>query len=139
MQAKQVNEPPKISTIHDVKNLLNSFIPKNKSVETITTNIDTINSDGKKVTVSVSAPLSADYYNQLVDGMKIIKTRMDVADKYQNAKALILDGPMWVDIIVKNQLGGVREGYRVRWDVAEGIVYYDPISGKVTQCERSST
>lgn len=139
MQAKQLNEPPKISTIHDVKNLLNSFIPKNKTIETITTNIDTVNSEGKKVTVTVSAPLSADYYNQLVDGMKIIKARLDAAEKHQNAKVLNLDGPMWVDIIVKNQLGGKREGHRVRWDVNEGTVYYDPISGKVTQCERSST
>lgn len=142
MQSREeVIAPPQPRTVYDVKCILNSFIPKNKTQGTISANIDTVDSSGRSITVNVSAPLGADYYSQLVEGMQMVKHRLDAIDKYgDNArKTMMLDGNIWVDIIIRNHLGGVRDGCRIKWEVEDGVVYFDPLTGKMTQCERSST
>ena len=41
---------------------------------------------------------------------------------------------MWLDDLIIRRLGGVRDGLRVKWDIAEGVFYFDPYTGTLSKC-----
>ena len=128
-----------ISTSYDIRKAITAFMPRKVAEEAmISTQFEAVEGEsGKKVMMNLTAPLGCDYYTQFMAGMNTLKTRVDAIAKHgENArKALMVDGHAWVDNIIKTRLGGKREGLRVRWDISEGIFFFDPFTGKLTKCE----
>lgn len=140
--------PPKVEfktvtvgSLYDIRRIISEFSsvvkPSTTAVKTIMPGFD---NQGRPVNFQVEAPLDCDYQSLLKQGMDMLKRRAEIIEKAgSRANRLIaMDSRTWVDNLIERRLGGRREGLRIRWEVPDGVFYWDPTTGKLTQCTPSS-
>lgn len=85
----------------------------------------------------------------LIEGMEIVKRRIEAYEKMKKASEEALDEDIqdnlkaWdidkirfnVDNLIRQRLGGQRVGLRIRWKVKEGIFEFDPYQKKLYKVE----
>jgi len=121
-----------VETLGDIKAAIQEFLVPGESV----TVEGTIKSGGK--TWQVEAPAECDYKTMLKEGFEIVKTRLEAKERNTGQSELgidpiSVDGHMWLDDLITRRLGGVRDGLRVRWDLAEGTFFFDPFTSKLVK------
>lgn len=128
----------KVKTAADIRKVVSEFLPRPNRSEVVCAQVSSVDSNGKSVTYQVEAPLQCDYRSLLIQGMTIVRNRIDAAAKYGAAASnlLAVDGHMWVDDLITRRLDGKRDGTRIRWDISEGVFYFDPFTGKLTQVQK---
>lgn len=125
-----------VESSFDIKQAIKEFLPgEEKASPEVRAKIKS----GNKV-YELSAPTECSYRDMLLEGFEIIKKRMEARDKHKpdsdfDIEPIDIDSRMWLDDLIERRLGGKREGLRVRWDVKDGIFYFDPFTGKLTQAQ----
>ena len=145
-----------VNNVEDIKRLVSQLDPKkNPAQRTIPVGaIVSAHDDatGREQQYQVSAPTkSKSKRDMLIEGLDIIKTRMESEDRYTNTTAVEVNGkPMrpasvgtgtlgktWIDPLIKQWLGGYRNGVNICWDLGDGFVYkYDIYEHKLTRIEK---
>lgn len=85
----------------------------------------------------------------LLDGFKLVKTRMDLVEKAKNDvdededdDELLPERLKWqlfdvnaqrfhIDRFIEQRLDGKRKGLRIEWSLTEGVFQYDPFENKL--------
>lgn len=145
-----------VNNIGDIKRLVSQLDPKKNPVQQ-TVPVGAIVSahdeaTGKEQQFQVSAPTkSKSKRDMLIEGLDVIKTRMESEDRYTNTAVVEVDGkPMraaavgtgilcktWVDPLISQWLGGYRDGVNICWDLGDGFIYkYDIYEHKLTRIEK---
>jgi hypothetical protein len=106
-----------------------------KPPQDVTATIMSTDDSGKKIVQEVHAKNESDYRSLLVDGFQALKKRQEVLDKYgDKAKTLVsIDRRGWIDELVEKRFGAVRDGLRMKWEVSDGVYFYDPLTHKLTK------
>lgn len=154
---EHVLDPVVVNSINDIKRLVSEFDPaKNPEAEVISlsTQIEVREGD-KTVIYGVTADTkSKSKRDHLLEGMRMIENRQ-VAE--QNLDEMIeaveingrlvkpprlgnaIDGHTWVDPLIKQWLGGLRDGIIIYWDLQDGYRYkYNIFEHKLTRVPREA-
>jgi len=122
-----------VETLSDVKQAIQEFMPGDRPLPEVSA---TIEAEGK--TWQLSAPAGASYREMLIEGFDIVKKRLDAMEKVRDTELGIepinVNGHMWLDDLIVRRLGGVRDGLRIKWIIAEDTFYFDPYAGTLTKC-----
>lgn len=138
-------EPVIVKSLADIKRILLDFDPARNRLQP-TLPISTImrvqeedNGKTKSVDYKVDAHTkSKSRRDILLEGLGIIKKRLDADAKLDVGEAVevngkemkparignAVDGVNWVDPIIKRWFGGERHGLLIRWQLNDGYVYY---------------
>ena len=88
----------------------------------------------------------------LIEGLDIIKNRIESEDRYADVTVVEVNGqPMklaavgtgslgktWVDPLISQWLGGYRDSIYICWNLGDGFIYkYDIYEHKLTRIESS--
>lgn len=118
-------------TLYNIKQAIKEFIPNDAEILEVSA---TIESEGQ--TWQLTAPAGASYQEMLIEGFDIVKKRLEAMAKPRetelNIEPVNIDGRMWLDDLITRRLGGTRDGLRVKWDITEGVFYFDPYTGTLT-------
>lgn len=128
-------EPLKITTQYDIRKVITDFMPRKLDDVPVKSQIRSLDQSGKPVIYAVSAPASCDYHSQLLEGLQILKTRLEASQRVGNSNLFMINAHNWVDTIIERRLGGKRDGLRIRWDLPDGIYFFDPFTGKLTRSD----
>ena len=122
-----------VETLNDVKQVIQEFMPGDCPLPEVSA---TIKAEGK--IWQLSAPAGASYREMLIEGFDIVKKRLNAIEKVRDTELGIepisIDGHMWLDDLIVRRLGGMRDGLRVKWIIAEDTFYFDPYAGTLTKC-----
>jgi hypothetical protein len=145
-----------VNSVGDIKRLVSQLDPKRNPVQQVIP-VGTIMSardenTGKDQQYQVSAPTkSKSKRDMLVEGLNVIKTRMESEVKYADTSPVEVNGKImkpaavgtgtlgktWVDPLITQWLGGYRDGVHICWDLNDGFVYkYDIYEHKLTRVEK---
>lgn len=121
-----------VESVADIQRAIQEFLPGKKENPVVRA---TMRVGGKDVTLT--APTDLTYRDMLIEGLTIIKKRMEAIAKAPADIPLNpfnIDGHMWVDDLIKRRLGGIRDGVRVKWALKDGTYFFDPFTGTLTKC-----
>lgn len=141
-----------------MKRLIGEFDPVRNPTPVdipLRTIIDVVEDDGGKNTYDLSADTrSKSKRDILIEGLTIVKGRMDLSDEMQaqgepieiNGKPMKpavmscnTDGTNWVDPLIRQWTGGFRDGILICWDLNDGYRYkYNIFEHKLTRVARDS-
>ncbi len=144
LDPNQVLKPAEVRTFDDIKRLVAELDPKRNPHQAnvpLSTTL-TANEDNKNVIYKVDAHTrSKSKRDMLVDGLDIIKTRMESAARIAELQEEVevngvvmkparlgyqTEGTSWVDPLIKQWLGGYRDGFVICWNLSDGYTYlYD--------------
>lgn len=145
-------KPVEVHSFEDIRRVVNELDPKRNPVQ-VDVPISTfmsVTEDNKSTTYKVDAKTrSKSKRDQLVEGLRIVKDRMDVRDTIAATQETIevngremkpatlgykAEGATWVDPLIKQWLGGHREGYIIVWALTDGYTYkYDIFQHKLSR------
>lgn len=143
-------EPVKVSTISDLKAVIATLSPAlNRAQHTIplTTQLAGFDPEGRPRTYQVTADTkSKSQRDILIEGLDIIRNRMNAGDKFEG-EAVEINGQImkpamlgtgirnhWVDPLIRQWLGGARDGLLIYWELADGYRYeYNIYEHKLTR------
>lgn len=152
---EEKTKPVICNSLEDIKRALTPFLQSDtgKSVE-FSCDLTWRETDSQKAIVEKVKGTSADssMRSLLIDGMDIIKRRLEAAVKIEQAiktaresgeelptntfKIWEIDNVRFqVDALIERKLGGKRAGLRIRWKVAEGVFEFDPYTMKLFKQE----
>lgn len=120
-----------INDIGDIKKVI-SELSRGDEIVDISTEFRTV--DGK--TINLKAPSSCGYRNLLHEGFTMLRNRSEISNSgmiNDGLQFVNIDGRTWVDDLVERRMGGRRDGLRVRWDLSDGVYFYDPLDSKLTK------
>ncbi len=142
LDPEKVLKPVSVNTMADIKAVLSELDPaKNQTQQTIrlSTQLTSTTEDGKSATYDVSANTkSKSKRDMLVEGIDLIKKRIDMEQQtLEDDDPVEVNGKImrpaslgsgvhshsWVDPLIKQWLGGYREGIKICWDLADGYRY----------------
>ena len=123
-----------IRTLSDIKEAIGEFLPTSRPSNP---DVAATIRDGDK-SYRVSAKTGCTYYDMLHEGFEMVRRRMDAINKY-GTMAVNVSGNMWLDKLIKSRLGGSRDGLRIKWEISEGIFYFDPFSGVLSKRNASDS
>lgn len=142
-------DPVKISSAADIKQVLSHFDPareKAAPVVGVSAIVDGTTSDLKKQQFKVETQTQSKSMRQtLIDGFDSIKKRLEVEQApiegieingivMKPAPTMPTSGSHWVDKLIKQWLGGQRDGLYVVWKLDDGYTYkYDIYVHKLTR------
>lgn len=140
------------NTIDDIKYIVRQFDPViNKQSENIDVTAGmSIQKDGKDVAYKVSVPSRSKTKREiLIEGIDLIKRMQNARIESQKQEDQILtingktvkpatfrpaeESSSWVDPLIKQWTGGYRHGTKIRWNIPEGTIQYDPYEHKLTR------
>jgi len=138
----QVLKPAEVHTVADIKALVSKFDPAKDHAKPelpLSTQIVSkdVGSNQKPTIYQVSATTkSKSQRDMLLEGLELIKKRLemqandDVEPVKVNGKVMQpislgngVEGYSWVDSLIKQWLGGYREGTNIYWDLSDGYKY----------------
>jgi hypothetical protein len=151
----KVTRPVEVDTLADIKRVLAEFDPsfkQNQKQREIPVQTEmVITKDEHPVTYRVQAPtVSKSKRDLLLEGLAVIKNRAVAAEQLAEAEVIVVNGrdmrpaslgngvagASWVDPLIKQWLGGRRDGVHICWDLADGYTYrYDAFSHQLTRVE----
>lgn len=144
-----------VNTYSDIQEAIKPFLPSvgdEEETVILQTNIDSMKgmdfkdksaTEAKLGTVIRAELKKPNVRRILLEGIKMIENRMKYdEEKQQKAEDADFGGFMpvvefgkdhltWVDVMVKQCLGGERVGTKVVWRLDEGTFQFDPKSGKL--------
>lgn len=136
--------PVEVRTLQDIKLALQPFLQRGG--DTVSLSCELQWQDGNKTEKAqvTGKSSSASHGDLLIEGMTVVKKRMDALGKLKDAvdNAEVderINMQPWdvdkltfgIDTVIKRRLGGKRVGCRIRWTVREGTFEYDPFSNKL--------
>jgi len=129
-----------VKTEQDIFEAIKSFIPSDVN-DVISDTTTRIVIDG--VVRKLVAKTGLSNRGMMIEGFDIVKSRIEAAEKYESGiplfgncektKIFNIEGKMWLDDLITRCLGGKRDGLRVRWDLAEGVYFFEPYTGKISK------
>lgn len=147
-------DPVVVKTVDDLKRVLAEFDParaKPAGDVELRTNMSVIE-NGRATAFQVSAKTrSQSKRDLLLAGLAMIERRQEVIDKAGNAEPTEINGrqvrpaPMgnsiigmsWVDPLIRQWLGGQRNGTKIVWDLDDGYRYeYDAAAHRLSREKR---
>ena len=141
-------KPITINNLEEIKTLVSEMLNRRDSNQNVHVKADLKWTEESQTKSSEITTISEDVslYKLLVDGMKHVKKWMELLDTTRKATQKLDDAEgipphilqVWnidrmkfnVDNLIRNRLGGSREGLRVRWKIQEGIFEFDPFTTK---------
>lgn len=154
---QNILEPVEVRSINDIKRIVSEFDPaKNPEAEVVPLSTQLEVKDGNKTSVyAVSADTkSKSKRDHLLEGLTMIQKRIDSEneiDKLTQATEINgrvvkppklgsgVDGHTWVDPLIRQWMGGSREGTIIYWDLEDGYRYkYDLFKHKLTRVVRET-
>jgi uncharacterized small protein (DUF1192 family) len=157
LDPQQVLKPAEVRNFDDIKRLVAELDPKKNprqmDIPLSTTMVAT--EDNQNVTYRVEAHTrSKSKRDMLVEGLDVIKIRMESAARIAELQEEIevngvpmkparlgyqSEGTSWVDPLIKQWLGGFRDGIMICWRLADGYTYrYDIYQHKLTRVPTQS-
>lgn len=154
LRPEDVYRTVEIRTFEDIKKVVAEFDPKHKhnqaQREIPLSTLMTAQEDNREVTYKVDATTrSKSKRDMLVDGLTIIKNRIESAGKIAELQEDVeingvpmkpaklgyrTDGTSWVDPLIRQWLGGYRDGILICWKLPDGYTYrYDLFQHKLTR------
>lgn len=136
----EILDAVKIHNVDDIKRVLKELDPKSNDIsETVALHavLQTVTVDGP-TSYNVSANTkSRSKRDMLLDGMSIIKKRMETSLKSSNARSVEINGremkpigiasgekaATWVDPLIRRWLGAYRDCLTICWNIGDGWVY----------------
>lgn len=156
MNPEQVMKPVTVHTIDDIKRVVAEFDPirNPRQVEVPLSTTMEAQEDGKRNVYQVSAPTrSKSKRDMLIEGLEIIKKREEAAEELASAgqetevngrpmKPAILnnniEGRSWIDPLIHQWMGGIREGTLIVWELNDGYKYkYNVFTHRLIRVSRS--
>jgi len=145
-----VLEPVTVNSVADIKNIIAPLDPRKNPAQPeipLATTM-TVGKDEYRVTAPTKSRSKRD---MLVDGLQIIKNRIEDLDALHSSDEFLVNGkPMkpasvgdgvsgvtWVDQFISHWLGAYRDGILICWDLSDGHTYrYDIFAHKLTRIKR---
>ncbi len=148
-------KPVEIRTPEDIKRAVMDLDPKRSTlhVDIPLAAIMQVREDNHDVTYRVEANTRSKSKRELLlDGLSILKNRIDIEEKLQIEREPIeingvlmkpaslgnsISGSNWIDPIIKHWLGGYRNGVLICWDLSDGYIYkYDIWEHRLTRIQK---
>jgi hypothetical protein len=153
LDPEKVLKPVSVNTMTDIKSVLSELDPaKNKQQSTISlsTELQSVDNQGNSTTYNVSADTkSKTKRDMLIEGLDLIRKRMEMEEEtHDTVDPVEINGRImkpaslgtgvhshsWVDPLIRQWLGGRREGIKICWDLADGYRYeYDIYGHKLSR------
>lgn len=151
---EEAMKPVQVISLYELKMVLGSLL-SNSANETVTlqANVKSYDENKKKdivEKVEIKSE-SVNLYSLIVDGMVIVKNRIEALEKMKAAiKSANESGEeipnimqIWdidkirfnVDNLIERRLGGKRCGLKIRWKLTEGVFEFDPYTQKLYEVE----
>ena len=146
-----------VHSVADIRRLVAELDPKRNPPQTDIpmSSLLNANEDNKNVTYRVNTHTrSKSRRDMLVEGLLIIKNRLDLSDRMASAEEPVevngvemrptplgdgVQGSSWVDPLIGHWLGGSRDGIIIKWDLADGFTYrYDIFAHRLSRVERTN-
>jgi hypothetical protein len=152
---KSALDPVVVRTLMDIKRLLGELDPRHTAageelpLNTIMTGHDETGRAHQYVVHSRTKSRSR--RDMLVEGMEIVKSRLEAEQQPTESAEVEVDGKTmrpaslqgstsghsWVDAFIKQWLGGYRDKLHICWDLGDGYVYrYDIFQHKLSRIQR---
>lgn len=142
----KILEPTRIRSLDDIRHVLSDLNPSQQAPKevTISARLDDVE-NGKQVSYGVSAGTrSKTRREHLLEGMEMVKLRIaasehvgaavEVNGRLMEPPKLACDaGAVWVDPLIKQWLGGYRDGLMICWDLDGSHYTYDIFEHKLTR------
>lgn len=145
---EDATKPVVVNSLHDIKMVLQSILSGNSDNVTLQTEMKWQTDNIKEKTVVTSKSKSSSLRDILLDGMSVVKKRIESQEKMlkamrdatKNGHAKI-NMQIWdvdntrfaVDSLIKQRLGGKRHKCRIRWELPIGTYEFDPFTDKLFQ------
>jgi len=132
-----IADPVIIKSFQDIKIAIAEFDPK-KNPRADIVNISTQLKDNEHVYAVSAETRSKSKRDQLVEGLDVIRHRIENQELAKNSSQEIevngvmvkppmlgngIDSHSWVDPLIKQWLGGSRNGLSIYWDLNDGYKY----------------
>lgn len=149
-------KPVEIRSVGDIKRVVSEFDPaKNPdaSVITLNTQLEVQEGNEKKLYAVTADTKSKSKRDHLIEGLQIVQNRVDSQESIGELAEPVeingrvvnppklgsgTEGHAWVDPLIKQWLGGFRDGTVICWDLDDGYRYkYDIFEHKLTRVARS--
>lgn len=147
-------KPAEAHSFEDIKRLVVEFDPRKNPVQLnipVKTLMD-VTEDDKQVTYQVEANTkSKTKRDMLIEGLNIIKARLAAASQIAEMQEPIevngvqmkpanlgysSEGSNWVDPLIRQWLGGFRDGIMICWRLSDGYTYrYDIYEHKLNRIQ----
>jgi hypothetical protein len=156
LDPKQVLKPVEIQSVSDIKRLVAELDPQRNPPQLdipLATTMDVMENNASvryRVEVNTRSKTKRD---MLIEGLNIIKNRINMEERLsQVGEAVEVNGVLmkpahlgagatshcWVDPLIRQWLGGYRDGVLICWDLQDGFVYrYDVFHHRLTRVERT--
>jgi hypothetical protein len=154
LDPNQVLKPVEVHSLADIKRLVAELDPRRNPPQLnipLATTLDvTEDNNPVKYRVEVNTR-SKTKRDMLVEGLGIIKSRTELEDKLKTAGEAVevngvpmkpaqlgsgVEGRCWVDPLIRQWLGGYRDGTLICWNLQDGFTYrYDIFQHKLTRVE----
>lgn len=141
---RELAKPAEIKSLSDIRHVISRFMenvaPDDVELGAV---LESFNeSSGAKEFYKVSATSTGTSLRKLLmDGLEIIKKRKDAIEKLKATDAITntaavalfdIDNQKFaVDVLIRNKMGGERDGLRIKWKVDEGTFVFDPYTDKL--------
>lgn len=148
----KITKPPEVHTFDDIKRLVADLDPRKnpRQIDIPLSTTMAATEDGQNVTYRVETTTrSKSKRDILIDGLNIIKARMDAAEKIVELQEPIevngvlmkpaqlgyrSEGSTWVDPLLRQWLSAHRDGIMICWRLPDGYTYrYDIYQHKLTR------
>lgn len=143
-QEKRNINPVNIKCVNDIRKAIIPFTIDAKDGSIQVNSTVEWEEEGQKNEAKVSAPSNdVSMRKMLLDGFKQVEQRKKMLDRLHQVledeyaptlpEADIDSIPMSVDRIIKDRLGGRREGFKVVWDIDNRRVVFDPYTKELSE------
>lgn len=155
-RGREILKPVEVHSVADIKRLVAALDPHlNPPQADIPLTADLTAPDGgKSVIYRVETNTrSKSRRDMLVEGLTIIKKRVELSVKMQESGEPIevngvemrpaqigngIKGNTWVDPLIRQWLGGFRDGTTICWDLNDGYIYrYDIFTHRLTRTAKT--
>lgn len=147
-------KPAEVNNFEDIKRVVAELDPRRNprqaDIPLKTTMVAT--EDNKNITYQVSATTrSKSKRDVLIDGLDVVKRRITSAEQIAELQETVevngvpmkpaplgykTEGASWVDPLIKQWLGGYRDGIMICWRLSDGYIYrYDIYQHKLTRIQ----
>lgn len=143
-------KPVEVHSLNDIKKLLAGLDPKNNQPHNdIPLSADiSVRENDRNVTYNVHTKTrSKSYREMLIEGLSIIKSRIQIVDTVAEEPIEVngmemkpphfgdsVNSSNWIDPLIKQWLGGYRNGILICWNIDDGYIYqYDIFEHKLSR------
>ena len=147
--SRDIFQPKVVNNLNDIMRLLSELDPKHSipSKEVQLATLMNSTDDGKNNTYKVTAVTKSKNKREiLIDGLDLVKRQINAADHISKSMSptevngiMMLppkfgrNGQVWVDPLIKQWLGGYRDGLDICWDIGPEQYRYNIYEHKLAR------